>query len=104
MNFEIIFIHRRGKRDSSISILTRLWAGRPGFDSWQGNDGIFLFNTASRRVLGRIQSPIQLVSGTLTQGLKRLEREADNLPPSRTDVNNASSYTSIPQPSSWCGT
>jgi hypothetical protein len=31
-----------GSRDSSESIATRLWAGRPGFDSWQGQQ-IFLF-------------------------------------------------------------
>jgi hypothetical protein len=40
--------------DSSVSIVTRLWAGRPGFDSRQGKEGTFVFATTFRATLGPI--------------------------------------------------
>jgi len=58
--------------------------------------GIFLFATASRPALGTIQSPIQLVQGDLTSGVKRLGREADHSPPSGAEVKNEWSYISTP--------
>jgi len=49
---------------SSVSIVTRLQAGGPGFGSGQGQwQDLFLFATASRTVLGPTQPPIQGVPG-----------------------------------------
>jgi hypothetical protein len=45
-----------------------------GFESRQGL-GIFLFTTVSRPALGPIQPPIQWVTGALSLGVKRPERE-----------------------------
>jgi hypothetical protein len=65
---------------------------------------IFLFTTASRTTLGPTQPSIQWVSGALSLGVKRPGREADHLPPSSVEVENACSYTSIPQYVliAWC--
>jgi hypothetical protein len=46
---------------SSVSIVTTLWTGRPGFDCRQGL-GTFLLATASRLVQGPTQPPIHCVS------------------------------------------
>jgi hypothetical protein len=59
-----------------------------------GNDRIFLFVTASKTALGPTQPPTQWVPGALTQGVKRLGREAVHLPPFGANVKNAWSYTS----------
>jgi hypothetical protein len=51
-----------GKRSwgSSVNIESRLWTGRPGFDSPQGQwCDYFLFTTASRPAVGRTQPSIQ---------------------------------------------
>jgi len=42
-----------------------------------------------RLALGPIQPPIQWVTGALSMGGKRPEREADHSPPSNSDVKNA---------------
>jgi len=51
------------------------------------------------------QPPIQWVTGALSPGVKRPDREADHSPPSTAEVKNAWSYTSTPQlrMSSWRG-
>jgi hypothetical protein len=64
--------------DCSVRIARRLQAGRSGFDSWQENE-IFLFSTASKPTLGPTQSPIQWVSGALSQGLKGHGGEAQSI-------------------------
>jgi hypothetical protein len=56
-----------------------------GFDSWLGL-GIFLFTTASRTALGPTQPPIQCVPRSLSLGVKRPGREADQSPPSSAEV------------------
>jgi hypothetical protein len=56
-----------------------------GFDSRRVL-GIFLFTTASRKGLGPTQPPIQFVPGTLSLGVKRSGREADDSPPSSAEV------------------
>jgi hypothetical protein len=53
---------------SSVSIVTRLRAERPGFDSRQGQ-GLFFFATASRPVLRSAKPPMQWLPGTLSLGL-----------------------------------
>jgi hypothetical protein len=77
-------------RDSSVSIVIRLRAGRTGFDSWQGQ-GIFLFTTASRPAPGPNQSLIKWAPG-----INRPGREADHSPPSSTEIKIAWNYTSTP--------
>jgi hypothetical protein len=57
--------------------------------------GIFFLDIMSRPPLGSTQSPTQWVSGTLSLGVERPGREADHSPPSRSEVKNAWSYTSI---------
>jgi hypothetical protein len=68
--------------------VTKLRAGRPGFDSRQGL-GIFLFSTASRPAVGPSQPLIQWVPGVLFLGVKRPGREADHSRPSSAEVKNA---------------
>jgi hypothetical protein len=74
-------------RGSSVNVVTRLQAGRPGFDS-SHEQGYFLFATASGPALGPTQPPIQRVSKSLSLGVKRLGREADHSPQSSVYVTN----------------
>jgi hypothetical protein len=80
---------------SSISIAARLRAGRSGFVSRQGQ-GIFIFATASRPVLGLTQSPTRLVNGALFAWVKWSGRKADHSPSSSAEVMNAWIHTSTP--------
>jgi hypothetical protein len=84
-------------RDSSVSIVTRLRTGRPGFNSRQ-ELRIFLFFTAGcpyRLVAHPTSYPMN--TGVISQGLKRPRREADHSPPSSAEVKNAWSCTSTHQ-------
>jgi hypothetical protein len=63
----------------------RLWAGRPGFNSWQWQE-IFIFSTEFRPALGATQ----WVLGAPSLGVKRPDREADDSPPSNAEVKNGS--------------
>jgi hypothetical protein len=56
-----------------------------GFDSWW-RLGILLFTIVFRMALGPTQPPIQWVPGVLTLGVKQPRREADQSPPSSTEV------------------
>jgi hypothetical protein len=64
-----------------------------GFESRQ-RLGIFFFTTVLRPALGPTQLPIQWVTGALSLGVKRPGHEANNSPPSTTEVKNAWSCTS----------
>jgi hypothetical protein len=92
---------------NSLSIATRLRAGRLGFESQLGL-GMFLFATSGSRpppvVPPPPQPPIQWVPGDVSPGVKRLSREADHSPPSSTEVKNAWCHIS-PHPyifMAWC--
>jgi hypothetical protein len=90
-----LFVNGRS-RDSSVSIVTRLRAGRLGFNSRQWKWWIFfLFATASRSTAGRTQPLIQWGSGA---------RETDHSPPWSAEVKNEWSYASTPQYvfMEWC--
>jgi hypothetical protein len=52
-----------------------------------------LFSTSSRPVLGPTQPPIQWVPGTLSPGVKRPRREANNSPPTSNEVKKTWIYT-----------
>jgi hypothetical protein len=71
-------------RDSSVSIVSILRAGRPGFDSRQ-------MQSASRHVLVPIQFPIQWAPG-----VKRIRHERDHSPASFVEVTNVWTYSSTP--------
>jgi hypothetical protein len=75
--------------------VTRLQAGRPGFNSWQG-DETFLFATTTRPALGPTQTPIQWVLGAPSPGVKWIGCETDHSPPYSVEVKNEWSYTSTP--------
>jgi hypothetical protein len=47
-----------------------------------------LFSISSRSALGPIQPPVQRVSGSIFQGIKRQERETHHSPRSDVDVKN----------------
>jgi hypothetical protein len=57
---------------------------------------IFLFATVSRPIMGPIQPTIKWITGALSPGVKRPDRESNHSPPSRAEVKNAWSYTSTP--------
>jgi hypothetical protein len=102
---ERAWVGSRGKslpRGSSVSIVTEVPPGRPGFDSLRGQG--FVFSTASRPVLGSTQPPIRWVPRGLSPGVKGPEMEADHSPKSSAEVENAWSYTSTPQYAFmvWC--
>jgi hypothetical protein len=81
---------------SSANVMTRLWAGQLGFNSWQRH-GFLLFSTASGPDLRPTQPHIQWGLGVFSLGLKQLGHEADHSPPSSDEVKNVWSYTSAPQ-------
>jgi hypothetical protein len=74
-----------------------------GQGSSPNRDKIFLFSIASRPALGPTQPPIQWVPGTLSQGVKRLGREADHSPPAIAEVKKAGAIPLLPHTSSWLG-
>jgi len=77
---------------SSADTVSRLRAGRPGFDSRQAL-GYILLATASRPVLGPTHPLVRWVPGVRPRGLKQPGSETDYSPASIADVN-VWSYTS----------
>jgi hypothetical protein len=75
---------------SSVSIMTRLRDGRPGFNYRQERD-IFLFATASGPPLQNTASP---EPGVLSVRVKWPGHEAHHSTPSGAEVRNAWNYTS----------
>jgi hypothetical protein len=76
----------------SVSIMTRLRAGRPGFYSWQ-NKYFYSSPPHPDRLWGS-PSLLSIEYQGLFPGLKRPGREADHSPPSSAEIKNAWSYTS----------
>jgi hypothetical protein len=90
---------------ADVSIVTRLQAGRPRFDSRQGLSENFFHATASGPALGPTQPPIQWVPGALSLEVKPA-READHSPPSSVEVRRSrmrSLYLHSPNTPSWRG-
>jgi hypothetical protein len=67
-------------RGNSVSIVTRVRAGRPGIDSLSGL-GSFQLATASKPSLGATRSLTQWISEVLSPGVKGTGREVDHSPP-----------------------
>jgi hypothetical protein len=84
----------------------RLRPAWPGFDSQQeqGRNFFPVFFTTFRPVLRPTQPPKQWVTGALSLGIKRPEREAYHILPCNAEFKNAWSYTFTPLTSSWSGT
>jgi hypothetical protein len=70
----------------AVSIVTRLWAERAGFDSRQ--DNIFLFATTSRPTLG-LSSLLSIGYRSYFLEVKRPRSEAEHSPPCSAEVKNA---------------
>jgi hypothetical protein len=64
----------------NVDLWTRLCAGQPGFDSWQGQT-VCIFATTSRMALEPNQPPTQWVSGAFSPGVKQPRREANHSEP-----------------------
>jgi hypothetical protein len=86
---------QRGKRDSSVSIETRLRAGRPGFVSSRQGQWWDFSPSPLRQDLLWVPSSLLYNGywGILPPGIKRLEHESDHSPPASAEVKNAWSYT-----------
>jgi hypothetical protein len=89
-----------GTRDSSVGVVARLQAGRPGFDPRNGK-GFLLFSTKFRPALGSTQPPIQWEPEDLLRVVKWQEREADHWRPSSDDVKTGEAIFPLPYKSSW---
>lgn len=85
-----------GSRDSSVGIATRLRAGRPRFDSRQGQEIFFLISVTSRPALEPTQPPIEWVSR-----VKLPEREADHSSLCSAEVKNGGAIPPFPYKISW---
>jgi hypothetical protein len=73
----------------TVSIDTRLRAGRPGFNSLHGQWWEFWGGgTDSRLAPGSTQPTVQWAPGALSSGVKREGRDADHLPSSSTEVKS----------------
>jgi hypothetical protein len=84
MSFRLLsYVTRNG--DKSVNIATRIRAGRPEFDSRQGQEPSLL-TTASIPAQGPTQPPIQWVVGTLIPAVKCLGHEADQSPPPSAEI------------------
>jgi hypothetical protein len=90
-------ITRCGSRVSVVGIATGYGLDDRGVGvrvpEWVKN---FLFSTSSRPALGSIQPHIQWVLVALSLGVKRPEREVDQLPPTSADVKSIWIYTTTP--------
>jgi hypothetical protein len=83
-----------GSGDSSVGIATD--DGLDGQDLNPGRNKIFIFSTTSRPALWHTQSPIQLVPGVISSGIKRPWREAYCSPPSSAEVKNGEAIPPLP--------
>jgi hypothetical protein len=89
-------------RDSSVDIVTRLWAERTrNWGSIPGRDTIFsLFFSSTNPALGPTQ---HLIGGSFFSAAKRLNREADYSLPCNAEVKNTWNYVLLPHTFVWCG-
>jgi hypothetical protein len=69
-----------GSPGSSVSIVTMLPVGRPGFDSWEGRDFFFFRYRVQTSPRGTV---------VLSAGVKQPWHKSDHSPPSSAEVKNA---------------
>jgi hypothetical protein len=62
---------------------------------------IFLSFTASSPALGPTQPPIQWISGAISLGIKRPDREAEHSPPISAEDKNGGVILPLPHVASW---
>jgi len=74
---------------SSVSTVTELRTGWPGFNSGQ-RQGLFLFAAASGSALGPTQPSVKWLPGALSLWVKWPGREADHSASTSAEVKNAS--------------
>jgi hypothetical protein len=94
-----------GSRNSSVSVVTRLRVGRPGYESEQG-EGFFFRHRLQTDSAARPTSYQVVIGGgggALSPRLKRLGPEADHSLPSSAETKKAGSYTSSLHTSTWRG-
>jgi hypothetical protein len=82
---------------NSVSIATRLRAGRSGFDTWQGQGKNHSLLLRVQNCSGSHPAPYPTVIGVSSLGVKRPRGEADHSHSSTAEVKNAWSSTSTPQ-------
>jgi hypothetical protein len=77
-----------------------------GLNNWVSTADIkiFLFSTVSRLVLGPTQSPINLIPGALSPGIKRPWREDNHSPQYSAEVRNGGAIPQLSHMSSLRGT
>jgi hypothetical protein len=79
-NFDQEPFWKWNRDSSSVNRITRLRAGRPGFNSRQ-EQGFSLFAIDSRPVLGPSQPPINAYRAVFPPGINGPGPEADRSPP-----------------------
>jgi hypothetical protein len=87
---------RKGTWDSSVSIVTRLWAKWPGFNYWWGQWWDFSLHHPIHSSSGAETASYPVGTRAHTSGVKQPEHETDHSPPSTPEVKNEWSYTSTP--------
>jgi hypothetical protein len=85
-----------------IDRATRLWVERPEFDSQREQNFSLLNNVKIGRSVMRPTRPlIKWLQGTVSSGVKRQWREANNSPPSSVDVKSGGATLPLPITYSW---
>jgi hypothetical protein len=74
-------------------------AGRPGIDSWQGQESLPILHSVQTGS-GAHPGSYPMGTGSLFPGVKRLKRETHHLPPSSAEVKNGGAITTLPHTSS----
>jgi hypothetical protein len=84
-------MYKKYKHVFALTVLLTFvsWLDDQGSTPSRGNEGFFLFTTASRLALGCNLPPIQWVPRDLSLGVKQLVCEGDNLPLSSAKVKKA---------------
>jgi len=77
----------------AVSMVTRLGAGRPGFDSRQRQEFFFLRHRV-QTCSGAHPVSYPMGTGDLSPWVERPGREANHSPPHSAEIKNAWSYTS----------
>jgi hypothetical protein len=78
---------------SAVGVVTRLWAGWPGFDAWQ--DRIFSLRQHLDQFWCHCRLP-SIDTGVLSLHLKCLGCVGNHLPPYNAEVKKMWSYSSTP--------